>query len=403
MRPWLLTTLALAAVLSASPAATAQTAEELLGGRELHDISLHINARDWEQLRATYTENTYYPCDLEWRGLRVRNAGCRSRGLGSRNGVKPGLKIEFGHYVDGQTFLGLRSLVLDNLWQDPSMIRERLSMLLFDRMGLPAPRESHARLFIGSARQYWGVYALVEDVNAQFIDRHYGDSGHLYEYRWVDEYNLTDLGPNLEPYAVRFEPRMRTRESAYSLFAPIRDMVHAVAESSAETLATAVEPYLDLPDVLTYMATENFLAEQDGFVGMQGMNNFYLYLRDKNNGGELIPWDKDQTLQWLEMPPWYNLERNPLMRKAWAMPELRQRYLQKVLDATGWAGWLGAEVEREYAEIREAVLADPFKPASNEEFEAVIKKIRTFARERAGIVRAYLSGVGVVPRVPALQ
>jgi spore coat protein CotH len=403
MRLALLTTLVLAVVVSAPPAAAAQAAADLLGGRELHDITLHINSRDWDQLRATYTENTYYPCDVEWHGIRVRNAGCRSRGLGSRNGVKPGLKIEFGHYVDGQTFLGLHSLVLDNLWQDPSMIRERLSMLLFERMGLPAPRESHARLFVGSGRQYWGVYAVVEDVDKRFIDRHYGESGHLYEYRWVDEYHFTDLGPELEPYAVRFEPRMRTRESAYSLFAPVRDMVRAVAESREGALAPAVERYLDLSDVLRYVATENFLAEQDGFLGLQGMNNFYLYLREGNNGGELIPWDKDQTMMWLEMPPWYNVERNPLMQRVWATPELRQSYLQKVLKATEWAGWLAAEVDRAYAEIREAVLADPVKPTSNAEFEAAVRHIRTFARQRAAIVRDYLSSVGVVGRSPAVQ
>ena len=42
---------------------------------------------------------------------------------------KPALRIDFNRYVAGQEFLGLKSLALDNLWQDPSMIRERLAML----------------------------------------------------------------------------------------------------------------------------------------------------------------------------------------------------------------------------------------------------------------------------------
>ena len=36
---------------------------------------------------ATYLENTYYPADVTWNGIRVRNAGVRSRGRGSRSGT----------------------------------------------------------------------------------------------------------------------------------------------------------------------------------------------------------------------------------------------------------------------------------------------------------------------------
>ena len=118
-------------------------ADELFDDSQVHDIWIHINARDWAQLRASYQENTYYPADIEWRGVKVRNAGIRVRGRTSRSPEKPGLRIDFNRYVAGQEFLGLKSLALDNLWQDPSMIRERLAMLVFDRMGLPAPRETH--------------------------------------------------------------------------------------------------------------------------------------------------------------------------------------------------------------------------------------------------------------------
>jgi hypothetical protein len=168
MRLPLLATLVIAAGLGAPRPTAAQTANDLLGGRELHDVWIRINSRDWEQIRTMHAEHIYYPCDVEWRGLRVRNAGCRSRGESSHRGVQPWLKIEFDYYVSSQTFLGLRSVTLDTVWwKDPSMFRERLSKLLFDRMGLPAPRESRARIYVGSAREYWGVYAVVEDVDAQ--------------------------------------------------------------------------------------------------------------------------------------------------------------------------------------------------------------------------------------------
>src|SRR5581483_7024979 len=177
-----------------------------------------------------YRDNTFYPCDLEWNGVKVYNAGCRSRGSGSRNGTKPGLLVDFDHYVDGQRFLGLHSLVLDNCWQDASMIRERLSMLVFNQMGIPAPRVSHTRLHVGPSRDYAGVYALVENVNTDFLARHFEEAGgYLYEFKWIDPgYHFDDLGDDLEPYAERFEPRTHETASIYTLFAPIRDMVQTV-------------------------------------------------------------------------------------------------------------------------------------------------------------------------------
>jgi spore coat protein CotH len=62
--------------------------------------------------------------------------------------AKLGLLLDFDRFAAGRRFLGLAALVLDNAWQDPSFVRESVTMALFARMGQPAPRESYARLFI---------------------------------------------------------------------------------------------------------------------------------------------------------------------------------------------------------------------------------------------------------------
>ena len=93
----------------------------------------------------------------------MRNIGIRSRGNGSRSGVKPGLRVDFDRYAIAQKFLGLKSFVLRNNTQDPSNLHERLSMLFFRRMGLPASREVYARLFVNN--EYRGLYTIVESVD----------------------------------------------------------------------------------------------------------------------------------------------------------------------------------------------------------------------------------------------
>src|SRR5688572_21818789 len=74
-------------VLSAMPAA-AQTTDDLFDPSTVSELQLWINARDLDQLRLTFTENTYYQADMEWRGIRVRNAAVRSRGNVTRNAEK---------------------------------------------------------------------------------------------------------------------------------------------------------------------------------------------------------------------------------------------------------------------------------------------------------------------------
>ncbi|MCC6989038.1 MAG: hypothetical protein IT181_08575, partial [Acidobacteria bacterium] len=51
-------------------------------------------------------------------------------------------------------------------------------------------------------------------------------------------------------------------------------------------------------------------------------------------------------------------------------------------------GWLAREVEREYAQVRAAALADPVAPYSDEQFEQAVEDLRTFARERPAFVAA---------------
>ena len=97
----------------------------------LQEIRFTINSKDWQTLKDNYLSNEYYPCDFEWRGQKVRNVGIRSRGTGSRSGIKPGLRVDFDRYTTGQRFLGLKSFVLRNNTQDMTNLHERLSMLMF--------------------------------------------------------------------------------------------------------------------------------------------------------------------------------------------------------------------------------------------------------------------------------
>ena len=401
-----------------SASAAVPTADDVFDADAVQDLWIKINLKDWATLRETYRENTYYPCDIEWRGVRVRNIGIRSRGRASRNPLKPALRLDFNRYSRGQQFLGLDALALDNLWQDPSMIRERLAMRVFQRMGLPAPRETHVRLYIGPAREFAGVYGAVEAIDKQFLTRHFNeDGGYLYQYQWQDEYHFEDR-PALDWYATRFGPATHENASTFDLYAPLRKLVGAINGARESALETELSPYMDLRKFVTYIALENFLSEPDGFLGALGMANFYIYRFDASDRWQLIPWDRDLSFASVEDPgPTRNMELNVLTRKIWAVPELRSLYLKTLVEIAASVGppqgstqvvdpftrqcpapanqpacgWLEEEVFREYAQVHEAAIEDPLTPYPDDLFEQEITFLERFARERSGVVRRFVT------------
>jgi len=379
-----------AIVLCLAPALDllAQTADDLFATDALQEIRLFISSRDLQQLRAHYDENTYYPADLQWKDLRVRNIGVRSRGSASRNPLKPGLQIDVDRFVSTQELVGLRSLVLDNLWQDPSMIRERLAMAFFERMGEPAPRESFCRLYINNA--YQGLYGIVEDVSTDFLARTFEhDTGYLFEYKNVRRFYGEYLGDELGAYKPLFEPRSHKLEADTILYSPIRDLFREINHDDDSVWRERVEEYLNLKQFVTYVAIETFLAEPDGVLGYSGMNNFYLLRQADTKRHRLIPWDKDLSFSDITSPILHQEEENELFRRALAYDDLRALYLKRLKQCAHVAAaghWLQKQIVATASLISEAAREDTLKPVSNEEFDAAVKFLKQFARQRSDFV-----------------
>jgi spore coat protein CotH len=343
-------------------------------------VHLRINPRDLALLRQHYDLNTHYPADLHWGTVRVPNVAVRSRGFGSRNPTKLGLQIDFTRYANGQRFVGLKSLVLKNLWQDPSMVREALAMAMFSRMGQPAPREAFCRLYINGV--YEGLHALVEDIDDLFVARTLGSgSGYLFEFhRSGGEFRGEYLGDEPAAYKPLFEARTHELESDTVLYAPIADLFGAVNANSGLAWRADVERHLDLTQFMTHVAIESFLAENDGILGHTGMNNFYLYREGSTMPHRLIVWDKDNTFVNAYMTILMRWDENAVMRRALLAPELRA-VLVSTLEACARAaleGWWTALLNGFAALIDAAVREDSRKPYSNADFDAEIDHLRRF-------------------------
>jgi spore coat protein CotH len=390
----------LVAVAAAGLLATARTpgqslSDQLFDDTVVHDVRILMHSKDLAALRAGWQENTYYPADLVWRNHRLRNIAVRSAGWGSRNPTKMAMHLDFDRYTPNQRFGGLSALTLDNLWQDPSMIRERLAMGMFARAGEPALRVSFARVYLNSA--YQGLYALTEPVDAEFLVRALGDpTGYLFEYFFTVPYYGEDLGDTLEPYKAIFQPRTHQLESDEELFGPLRDLWHAVGadEPDPELWRAGVEPYLDLDQFVTHLAIETFIAELDGLLGLEGLNNFYMARPADSTRHRLIVWDKDNAFRFMVDSVFRKVDENVLARRALAFPDLLDRYLdtlQSCAESSLADQWLAGEIERLSALVRPVVPTDLLKPYTDDMFEQEVAFQRTFAQVRPAVVLAEIA------------
>lgn len=374
----------------------------------VHDIYLTVNSRDWQSLKDHYLDNTYYPANFRWRDQIVRNVGIRSRGHASRSPLKPSLRVDFNRYVTDGEFLGLSALVLRNNSQDPSGMRERISMLLFNRMAAPYVREAHARVYINNV--FSGLYSLVEEPDGKMAQRLFNESeGNVYEFTYNpgdSPYYLEDRGPDPAQYVpAPFEPKTHESNPHAEV---IEGFIRTVNDSDA-VFRSLMPTYIDFTNLLRHMALEMFIGDLDGFHGQFGVNNFDVYRLANRNLLMFIPWDKSMAFSGgPTLTMWHDLldvpaeKRNRLSMRVLGFADLKTQLLDVLVAAANSAvqldatnpldrrGWMEREIEREYRQIRDFVAVAPEDLAlySKAQFENEVESLRDFARRRADFVKA---------------
>ena len=377
--------------------AAAQSTAELFGATTLQRVDLELHSADWAKLKENFQTNTFYPADFVINGQTVRNVGIRSRGRGSRHPHKPGLKIDFDKYSAGQKFLGLKSLVLDNLTQDPSGIHETVSMAFYARLGIPTPRETHVRLFVRG--EYIGLYALVEAVDKELLKRVFGvigddtqNDGWLYEFVWQEDWRYTDFGTDLSAYKLRFDATTHESKSDEDKYRQVQELVTLANQTPIERFVEVLGSRFDIPGFIRFVAAQSYLGDTDGFLGAFGMNNFYLYRLENQTKHVLIAWDTDNTF-WGPTFPIQPDDTNVLMQKLMRIPEYNALWYAEIARADELAqtdNWLDTEIIRQVQMIEAAMKEDVYKPYSSTSFEGEAGEMLSFARERIAYMKCAL-------------
>jgi len=401
--------------LSISGEALAQTAANaFLDDTQVQVINVTMAASDWTALQQNYLLDTYYHASMTWNGTSV-TFGIRSHGgNGSRSPIKPNLDFNFAHYTTGQTFLGLPFILMKANNEDPSNLHEWISMKLYRKMGLPAPREAPAQLFING--QLLGFYYIVEHEDENFVTRDFGeDGGYLYEWEYGNYYEWGNLGTNPSSYSQYLD--LKTDQAAPDLTTFVNFIQAVNAPTSSETAYIGgLAPYMDPKLFLSYCATENTLAEEDGVLdGLSGANNFYLYQFQNTTLYQMIAWDKDRTFS----DPNRSIVNgvttgsyiNALAQALYGFADYKNVYLSELTRAAtlfgGVGGWADSEITREFGVIENAALDDPNKqcdyngagpvPCGTEDFEAGVEAMHVFMSQRSAVVLSSALNAGYQP------
>ena len=312
-------------------------------------VNIQMDEDDWNAMLENATEEKYYQCNVEVNGTIFYQVGIRPKGNTSLTSIandpttdRYSFKLEFDHYVDGQTCFGLDKLILNNNYADATNMKEALIYDMYQYLGADASLYNYAKISVNG--EYWGVYLALEAVEDSFQLRNYGtEDGKLYKPESMDmgggmpddmpegmgdgkdfgngeppdRSNLPDPGETAEPGQPPegdFEPPdgmemdsggadLNYTDDDLDSYETIWDgeitktnkADHKRVVKALKNISEGndLEDAMDIDNLLRYMAVHIFSVNEDSLSGMMA-HNYYLY--ESNGKLNLIPWDYNLAL-----------------------------------------------------------------------------------------------------------
>ncbi|MCB0763525.1 MAG: CotH kinase family protein [Flavobacteriales bacterium] len=364
---------------------------------ELYDIGsvremrLYFAEADWSDLLDTLFlagEDGRLIGDLVIDGTTIPDVGVRYKGYSSYSPtrIKNPFNIKLNEVHAGQKYQGIDKIKLSNVIQDPSFLREALSYEIA-RQYMPASQANFANLYVND--ELIGLYTNVEDVNKEFVDKHFGSRGNTFfkgNPATVDlngeNANLSDgPGPDSTAY---YDLYSIESDHGWGELLTLIDVLNNDPEH--------VDEVLNVDRALWMHAFNYTVINFDSYVGYA--QNYYLY-KDDNDRWNPILWDlnmsfasfrlTDASTHWngfsvTQAPTIDPLQHytsvsvlpRPLLRNLFANPTYRRMYLahmRTIVDENFADHSFHDRAEAMRATIRPYVLADPNKFYSDQAFE----------------------------------
>ena len=335
--------------------------EALFDTEEMMRIDIQMKQEEWEEMLENAAAKEYYACDVQINDQKLGNVGLRTKGNTSLSAIagnpdtgRFSFKLEFDHYVEGQTCLGLDKLILNNNYADATSMKEAVVYDMYRYLGVDASLYNYAELSLNG--EYLGVYLALEAVEDSFLLRNYGTGdGKLYKPdsmkmgggekgefggqpprpgekdadAWKEErrdqggenFDLEE-GDERQKTARGKMPggspsmgggngaNLNYTDEELSSYSDIWDgevtdtdkADHSRVVTALKNIGggTDLEKYLDVDNLLKYMAVHAFSVNLDSLSGNMA-HNYYLY--EYNGMLNILPWDYNLAFGGMNMGP----------------------------------------------------------------------------------------------------
>jgi hypothetical protein len=358
---------------------------DLYDENSLPTFELEITPADLQAIETdcSNTAKVYHPATLKY-GTETVSAMVRLKGNWSWRCDKKQYLISFNETDAKGRFHGLRKIVLDAPWYDPTQLAERLGFSFMRRVGANWSCVNNAKLLING--EYQGLYANVERIDKEYLQRHFSDT--------EAEGNLYDGGSEL-----------RTNET-------LGDVSRRDALMKATTVQ-AIDSMSDLDQAVKYWAASAILPDVDSYwAGVE--INYFLY--DHPTRGFLwFPYDMDMTL----LTGVLNSSRSTVtigstdnvvkadpftyQNTHW----LKERLVKLVLSDAYWCGRfidelkaaravydankMSTQIDTWATQIAEAVETDPYKNYSTADHAKAVATLKSNMTQRLAFVDSWLT------------
>ena len=256
---------------------------------------IDINSPDpnfWDSLVANFAIDRKILCSLVLDGVQqMDSVGIQLKGNSSYNSMptnKKSMKLEFNYVVTGQDWDGLKEVVLNNGFKDPTMIREKLFLDFLNRNFVYAPRCTYSNVYINGT--LWGFYTLVESASAnKFLSRHFNDKrGNL--FKGDPQGSLQWFGSAPSSYYSRYELKTNETQNDWS---DLVELIDKVNNTPASTYYDSLETILDSYSFINCWAANIVFANLDSYQGSG--HNYYAYHDSLTGKFKWISWDVNEA------------------------------------------------------------------------------------------------------------
>lgn len=415
-------------------------------------VSISADPDKWQAMLDNAEAEEYISADITINGTTIENVGIRPKGNSSLSSIardettdRYSFKVKFDEYVDGQTWLGLDKLVLNNNYSDATSMKEYLSYDIMNYIGVDTPLYSYADMAVNG--ESWGFYLAIEDIDSGYLARVKDDEGELYKPESMDMggnigQNMDGNRPNRPdnaPAADNGDGAEQTRpnnqwpgqggmgmgrnsggvslvytddnESSYSAIfdnaetkTDEEDHQRVIEALKNLNSGTELEKYVDVDAVLRYLAAHTIVVNLDSYSGSMG-HNYYLY---ENDGQiSILPWDYNMAFGGfqsgnassvvnfpIDTPvSGVSMEDRPLISKLLEVPEYLEtyhKYLQEIMDGYFADGKFEQTVDGLDAMISDYIQNDPTAFYTYEEYQAAVAELKELGTLRGESVQGQL-------------